>query len=398
MIKNKNFFIVIKKVSFTFVIVFIYLMGTFIPLPFSDVTHQYSQMIRTTPLTLMGAFSGANFARLSIFSIGLNPLMFAMIIVQVLTIIKAKGFEALSSNQVQYLMHGLTLVFTIIQAMLLVNSMDKHHELIKDIYMVMILTAGSCIVVWLCYRNVKYGVGASAPVILTSILDGTINNVTHNAKLIWKSENSWEWELGLLIFLLVLVKFWSAFNKAYYPLKVINPSFSSQANPLLVPIGLNIGAMMMYMVGMGVLTAPMLLLGQQIKSNSILNNWCFLASLSFVLAIILFYFFTFVSFDPKDEAKIFRINHFYIKNIAPGKPTQRYLFKLIMILAFPGAILNAVQLVIGLYGTHFLGIYSSLSIVPLNVVMITLFMEGIKDQVITLLFPYKYDRLIKKEM
>lgn len=396
MIKNKNLLNVIKRLSFTLLIVIVYLAGTYIPLPFADITHQYAQAVKDTPLTLLGAFSGANYARLSIFSIGLNPLMFSMVIMQILMMTKVGGFDALSQNQVQYFMHFLTFIFTIGQALFLVSNIDKDRNLSQDIKMTIILTAGSCLVVWLCYRNIKYGVGASAPVILTGILNNAIPNIMLNVKLLLTFKYAWLWIVTLILFILALIIFWVAFNRAYYPLRVINPNLPSKSKPMLVPIGLNTAAMMMYMIGMAMLTIPMML-GQKLGTNSVLSNRNLIMTISFIMALILFYFFMFVSFDPKDQAKNFRNNHLYIKDVAPGKPTQKYLFRLIMILAFPGAILNGLQLVFGLYGSYFLGHYASLAIIPMNIVMITLFMSSIKDQIATLLFPYKYDRLTRGE-
>ena len=176
LIKNKNLLNVIKRVSFSLMIVFIYLMGTYIPLPFAEITQQYSHTIHQTPLSILGVFTGANYARLSIFSVGINPLMFVMLIVQLLTMTKLFGFDALSQTQIEAFMQFLTLVFTIIQAMLLVFGLVSQRNFLRDFTMITILTAGSCLVVWLCFRNIKYGVGASAPIILASILNGAIPN------------------------------------------------------------------------------------------------------------------------------------------------------------------------------------------------------------------------------
>lgn len=396
LIKSKNLWNVIKKVSFSLMIVFIYVMGTYIPLPFAEITKAYARAIHQTPFSILGVFTGANYARLSIFSVGINPLMFVMLIVQLLTMTRLFGFDALSQTQIQVFMQVLTLIFTVIQAMLLVFGLISQRNFFRDCAMIIILTAGSCLVVWLCFRNIKYGVGASAPVILTSILNGAIPNVIANVRMLMKFEYAWLWISLLVIFILLLVLFWMAFNKAYYPLRIINPSLPSKSKAMLVPIGLNMAAMMMYMVGMALLTLP-IMISPYFPSNKILNSWQFSAIFSTVMAIALFYFFTFVSFDPKDQAKGMRNNHTYILGIKPGLPTQKYLRRLILIIAFPGAILNSAQLVLGLYGAQFLGRYAGFAIIPMNVVMIVMFMSGIRDQVAALLFPYKYDRLERDE-
>lgn len=377
-------------------IVFIYLMGTYIPLPFAEITHQYMHAIHQTSFSLLGIFTGANYARLSIFSVGINPLMFVMLVVQLLTMTKLFGFDALSQTQIEVFMQVLTLIFTVIQAMLLVFGLISQRNFLRDFAMITILTAGSCLVVWLCFRNIKYGVGASAPVILTSILNGAIPNIINNVRMLLTFKYAWLWISLLAVFILFLVLFWMAFNKAYYPLKVINPSLPSKSNAMLIPIGLNMAAMMMYMVGMAILTLP-IMIAPYFPSNKLLTSWQFSAIFSTVMAILLFYFFMFVSFDPKEEAKGLRNSHNYILGIKPGLPTQKYLRKLILIIAFPGAILNAAQLVLGLYGSRFLGRYAGFAIIPMNVVMIVMFMSGIRDQVAALLFPYKYDQLEREK-
>lgn len=99
--EKKNLLNVIKKVSFSLFIVIIYVMGLYIPLPFAEVTKQYMEAVKNTPISILGAFSGANFTQISIFSIGLNPLMFSMLIIQLLSFTHSFGFDALSPKQVQ---------------------------------------------------------------------------------------------------------------------------------------------------------------------------------------------------------------------------------------------------------------------------------------------------------
>ena len=112
-------------------------------------------------------------------------------------------------------------------------------------------------------------------------------------------------------------------------------------------------AMMMYMVGMAILTLP-LMVGRYFSSTSLINNWVFQASFSAVMGILIFYFFTFVNFDPKEQAKSFRNNHYYIPNIAPGRPTQQYLNRLIWIDCLSRSHFKRIPACFGLYGGNFL--------------------------------------------
>ena len=131
--------------------------------------------------------------------------------------------------------------------------------------------------------------------------------------------------------------------------------------------------------------------------NSIFNNLTFQAITSTVLAFVLFYFFTFMQFNPKDQAKALRNSGCYILNVRPNLPSQKYIRKILWIITFPGAILTAFQLTLGLMGTQLLNQYAGFAIVPMNAVMLTMFMNGIKDQIAILLFPHKYYKLQKEE-
>ena len=90
-------------------------------------------------------------------------------------------------------------------------------------------------------------------------MTGAIPNIFNNIKMLLKFKNSWIWITLLFMFILLFILFWMAFNKTYYPLRVINPSLPSKSKAMLVPIGLNMAAMMMYMVGMAILTLPVMI-------------------------------------------------------------------------------------------------------------------------------------------
>ena len=149
------------------------------------------------------------------------------------------------------------------------------------------------------------------------------------------------------------------------------------------------------MTGMALLMIPTML-QPYFPPDSFINRPYFRAIFTAVLTFLLFYFFTFMQFPPKDQARNFRDGHNYIPNVRPGKPTQMYLRKLLLIITFPGAILTTIQLTLGLFGTNMLGKYAGLAVIPMNAVMLAMFISGMKDQVMTLLYPYKYDRYMKE--
>ena len=87
----------------------------------------------------------------------------------------------------------------------------------------------------------------------------------------------------------------------------------------------------------------------------------------------------------------------YILGVRPGEPTRKYLRQILLHVSFLGALLNAIQLSFGLLGGQVLGNFAGLAIIPMNMIMIVMFMQGIKDQILVLLFPLKYEKLMKEE-
>ena len=61
MTDKRNLMTVIKRIAFTLLIILIYIMGTYIPVPFADITARYEQIMANTSLSLMSVMSGANF-------------------------------------------------------------------------------------------------------------------------------------------------------------------------------------------------------------------------------------------------------------------------------------------------------------------------------------------------
>lgn len=385
----------VRRILLTFLIIFIYVLGIHLPLPFAEVTAQYTSLMSNTSISIMSMMSGGNFMRLSLFSIGLNPFMIAMLVVQLLLITKLFGFDALSMQQVEMVQQFVILLLTFLQATVFTFSLDLNKDIGKKLLIILVLSAGSLLVTWLCFMNIKFGIGGTSPVILINILIGSEPTLMRSIKQMARLSHFHLYLLILGLGSLLLIYFWLGFSHAYYPLKTINTSLDSSSKPVIIPLGLNMGAMMTYMMGMALLTMPTML-ASYLGSDSIFNNVIFQAISSAILAFLLFYFFTFMQFSPKDQAKALRNSGCYILNIRPNLPTQRYIRKVLWIITFPGALLTALQLTLGLVGPRLLGSYTGFAVLPMNAVMLTMFMNGIKDQVAILLFPHRYYRLQKE--
>nr|WP_225434959.1 accessory Sec system protein translocase subunit SecY2 [Limosilactobacillus reuteri] len=385
-----------KRVGITLLILIIYMLGCTIPVPLTSISSIYREVLANSSVGIMSFMSGSNLQRLSLFMVGLNPLMIAMMIVQLLMMLRLFYFDTLSTNQVMRFQQWLTLILAVIQSLAITLGLHITKTLLDSLAVTLILTAGSLFVVWLGNINMKFGIGGTITIILFNIISGSFPSLIRSVKLLSQQR------YGIIMVVLagivgcIILVFWIAFNRAYYPIKIVNTMMSSHDKPIILPLGLNMGAMMTYMVGMSLLMVPTLLINV-LGPRSIWANPYFNMAVSGGLAFVLFYFFTFVQFDPKEQAKTMLHNNNYIIGIRPGEPTKKYLQQVVLHVSFIGAVLNAIQLSFGLLGSQILGKFAGLAIIPMNMIMIVMFMQGIKDQLLMLLFPLRYAHLMKDE-
>lgn len=386
----------LNRVGITLLILIIYMLGCTIPVPLARISSIYREVLANSSVGIMSFMSGSNLQRLSLFMVGLNPLMIAMMIVQLLMMLRLFYFDTLSTNQVMRFQQWLTLILAVTQSLAVTLGLHITKTLLDSLAVTLMLTAGSLFVVWLGNMNMKFGVGGTITIVLFNIISGSFPSLIRSVKLLSQQR------YGIIIVVLagivgcIILVFWIAFNRAYYPIKIVNTMMSSHDKPIIIPLGLNMGAMMTYMVGMSLLMVPTLLINV-LGPRSIWANPYFNLAVSGGLAFVLFYFFTFVQFDPKEQAKTMLHNNNYIIGIRPGEPTKKHLQHLVIHVSFFGALLNAIQLSFGLLGSRILGNFAGLAILPMNMIMIVMFMQGIKDQLLMLLFPLKYAHLMKDE-
>ena len=105
----------LKRLGATLFILIIYVLGCTIPLPLVNISTTFRQILANSSIGIMSFMSGGNLQRLSLFSVGLSPLMIAMMIIQLLTMMRLFYFDTFSIKQMMRIQQWLTLIFAIIQ-------------------------------------------------------------------------------------------------------------------------------------------------------------------------------------------------------------------------------------------------------------------------------------------
>ena len=106
----------LKKALFTVMAIIVYSLGNQIPMPLVKMTVEYQTMIRHYHMSMLSILTGANLPDLSLFSLGFSPYMAAMMIIQLLVMMKWSIVEEISRRQLMYLQNLLSLLFALIEA------------------------------------------------------------------------------------------------------------------------------------------------------------------------------------------------------------------------------------------------------------------------------------------
>ena len=78
---------ILKKLIFTFLILLVFKIGTYIPIPMVD-TLAITETIRNNNfLTILNAFSGGGLSNFSILALGISPYITSSIIMQLMAVI-----------------------------------------------------------------------------------------------------------------------------------------------------------------------------------------------------------------------------------------------------------------------------------------------------------------------
>lgn len=362
-----------SRLRFVLLAILVYRVGAHIPVPGinPDQLAALFERNRDTILSMFNMFSGGALERMSVFALGIMPYISASIIMQLLTVVSPqleqlkKEGEAGRRKMSQYTRFG-TLGLAIVQSLALAAGLASQGVAFTtgpSFYLVAVVTftSGTMFMMWLGEQITERGIGNGISMLIfagiVAGLPGAIGQSFESAR---------QGDLSIIALLLIGVlaaavvafivfiergqrritinyakrqqgrKVFQA-QSSHLPLKinmagVIPPIFASSL--LLFPA--SVGNWFGSSDGMGWLQDIALLLspGQP------------LYILVFAIAVIFFcYFYTAVTFNPKDVAENLKRSGAFIPGIRPGEQTSRYIDGVSARLTFFGAIyITAVSL------------------------------------------------------
>jgi preprotein translocase subunit SecY len=363
-----------KKMLYTLLMLLIYRLGAHIPTPGVNADFIKAALTTNTLGQFYDLFSGGALSNATLFALGITPYITGQIIMQLLTMaipalerMQKEGPEGRKkiASITRYVGVGLGLVQAISTLMLLLNSQTATTGALMEntgapmilnyITVVLCLTAGTALIIWIGERITENGVGNGISLLIfisiISRLPNAIQEMILNKTSIW---------VGIVIVVLaVLVVTGITFIDmserripVQYAKRVIGRKiYSGQSTH--IPMKINQSGVLPLIFAVTLLQFPQMIIqffGDSSGYEKVMGSQ---KPLYLVIYALLIFFFTFfysqVTFNTPDVAKNIQQNGGFIPGIRAGKPTSDYLQKILMRVTLFGAIFLAVVATVQMY-------------------------------------------------
>ena len=344
--------IAVKKGLASLFLLFIYVLGSRLTLPFVDLNSRDFLGGSTAYLAFSTALLGGNLRSLSIFSIGLSPLMSSMILWQLLSFSKKLNITSVAVEVQDRRKMYLTLVIALIQSLALSLNLPIQHlysSLLVIIMNTLLLISGAFFLIWLSDLNARLGVGGSVVILLASIVLNIPQDVLNTLQIVRISTG-----IILLIILssIVLTYMMVLMYRARYRIPVHKIGLRSRFKRYsYFEIMLNPAGGMPFMYVMSFLSLPtyiFLLLQTLFPQTSIFYEisseygigkplWIY----SYITMIFLFSIaFSFVNMSGDQISDRMKKSGEYIYGVYPGEETSRFINRLVFRFSIIGGTFN----------------------------------------------------------
>lgn len=367
--KNKE---IRSKILFTLAMLFIYRLGSAIPVPRVSAELITLAIADNSILSMMNLLGGGALERLSVFALGVGPYITASIIIQLLAMDVIPALTEMAKEgqkgrmQMDKITRYLTVALAFLQSGTMIYAFDngafngisgivEGGNLAVYLYIATVMTAGTFFLLWIGDKISQRGVGNGISMI---IFGGIVSNMPFTFSQVFQTlvdtSNGGAMFGGLLTFalyvimyllIIVLVIFMhEAVRKIpiQYTSSGMQRANKQQFNHL--PLKINSAGVMPVIFASSIMTAPVTVASffpandfTTFLSN-VLNMQKPVGLCIYGVLIVLFsFFYTNMQVDPEKIADNLSKNGTYIPGIRPGRETKEYLTKVLNRITVLGA-------------------------------------------------------------
>nr|WP_202501906.1 preprotein translocase subunit SecY [Streptomyces sp. SID5785] len=365
-----------KKLLFTLGIVVIYRLGAHIPIPGVDYSNVQTCMDQASSNTglfgLVNMFSGGALLQITVFALGIMPYITASIILQLLTVViprlealKKEG-QAGTAKITQYtryltvalaILQGTGLVATartgaLFQGCPVASQIVPDQSIFITITMVITMTAGTCVMMWLGELITDRGIGNGMSILMFISIAATFPSALWAIKQQGSLADGWI-EFGTVILvglvmvgLVVFVEQAQRRIPVQYAKRMIGRR-SYGGTSTYIPLKVNQAGVIPVIFASSLLYIPALV-AQFAGGDSSWKVWIDdhltkgnhpIYIVTYFLLIVFFaFFYVAISFNPEEVADNMKKYGGFIPGIRAGRPTAEYLSYVLNRITWPGSL------------------------------------------------------------
>lgn len=361
-----------KKIVFTLLVLIVFRLGTFIPVPFTD-KGAIDFMNQQNVFGFLNTFGGGALQNFSIFAMGIMPYITASIIMQLLQMDVVPKFTEwkkqgeMGRKKIAQVTRYGTIVLAFIQAIAMsvgFNAMAGGLLIVdpsfaKFLVIAIVLTSGTAFLMWLGEEITANGVGNGISILIFAGIVAAVPNGVNQLLVQYFDNPGDELFINIVIVALIalvviavtvgVIFIQQALRKIpiQYAKRLVNRS-PVGGHSTHLPLKVNAAGVIPVIFAIAFLIAPRTIAsffeGSRVASTieMIFDYTQPIGMVIYVVLIIAFtYFYTFVQVNPEQMAENLQKQGGYIPGIRPGKNTETYLTRVINRLTFVGSIFLA---------------------------------------------------------
>lgn len=366
-----------KKLLFTIFILIVVRIGSQLPIPEID-SAQISAYLKSTlgdSISLLNSFTGGSFTQMSVFALSVTPYITSSIIIQLMTIV-IPALEEMQKDgedgrkRMAKITRYVTVALAVIEGAGLAIGLGNRGALGTDytnftiVTMIVALTAGAVLVMWLGERITESGIGNGISIILlVNIVSGMPSDFYSLYNQFMKGKQIGPALIAgcvIAVVVLAMVLFVVVLSDAerHIPVqysKKIQGRKLTGGQSSNIPLKVNTAGVMPIIFASSIMQFPIMLqnlfhyngTGFWGKVLTSLNSSVWfdashpkrsLGLIVYIVLVVLFaYFYTSITFNPLEISNNMKKQGGFIPGIRPGKPTVDYLNKILKYIIFIGA-------------------------------------------------------------